>query len=174
MARNIIKVTAIIFAVLIVGGIVVLLVTSKGKQANLSQTGLPQAVSAAPPTSVGGQTSYGSIPQGDIIAIQTPKGAVSVKNFYKNIPGVEPSTSAVILASGQNYVIWYDRVGSSFDIELGQDFSSALEREAADDLLSVLGIKVGDLCKLSVNVTVPYDRGNERSIYPLSFCQSGV
>jgi hypothetical protein len=169
MARKIIKASVIIFTVLIIGGVVVFLVTSKGGQTPPQTGGLPSS-----PTSAASPTSYGNIPQGDTVVIQTPKGALSVKNFYKSISGVEPSTSAFVLASGPNYVIWYYRADSSFEIELNQDFSSALEREAADDLLLVLGIKDSELCKLNVVVAVPYDRGTGRSAYPLSFCQSGI
>jgi len=138
----------------------------------LKRGNLPSPGAAAPSTAGGAEAviSYGEIPQGERISMQTAQGVVSVKNFYKNVQQVDASASAIILASDPKYVLWYNRSDSSFEIALNQDFNAADGKNAKDNLLKILGITGQDLCKLKISVTVPYDNGQERSSRPPNFC----
>lgn len=110
-------------------------------------------------------------PEGEMIEIGTPKGAVRVKNFYPEKSDLDESGS-IRIASGDGYFISYDTVASRFWIAVtGATFASVRSR-AETDFVSRLGISQNDACNLDVSVGVPWSAANPLSgvDLPLSFC----
>jgi hypothetical protein len=165
MKRSVVIIAVIIVVVAVAGAVVLF---SKQGSAPL------QIPENQPAGGGGGAISYGSVPSGDEIDIQTSQGAVRVNNFYKNLSGVDSGTSAVVLREGPGYVLWYYRAYSSFEVALSQGAGPSDEKTAVDNLLKILGVDSSSLCKLKVSVTIPYDRGEERASRPLSFCPKSI
>lgn len=113
------------------------------------------------------------MPTGTMLAIGTPKGTVSVNNFYRSDPFTTDGGETVILASTTDYVVTYDTLDSSFWVGIDPDRLDAVRPAAQDALLSLLGVSSTDACKLNVSVGSFYRASsslNGRSL-PLSFCQ---
>lgn len=119
--------------------------------------------------------AYPSAPSGPTLAIGTPYGSVSVKNFYATSPGVVDEGN-VVVAEGDGYTITYDPLRSSFSILVATGSFNEGRPAAEAAFLSALGVSENDACKLSVSETVPYDSSNPSSgrAYPLSFCIQGA
>lgn len=88
------------------------------------------------------------IPQGEVLSIGTPRGAVSVRNFYASALGAEEQF--VILKKNENYEINYDTYTSGFSIYISAAPFAANRLAAEKDFLDILGIDAIEACKLNV------------------------
>jgi hypothetical protein len=107
------------------------------------------------------------VPPGDTIAIGTPHGTVTVKNFYKTITASEEEY--LIFQKTAAYEYLYDPNNGSFVISIIAGSLMVVEPQAETGFLSALSVSKTDACKLNVIV------GIGSSALPLSFCgASGV
>jgi hypothetical protein len=118
---------------------------------------------------------------GEKIIFKTPRGDVSVNNFYKN-PQTQvfeqgsPGEYAILVNSGQ-YTMDYRNEDRSFGIVLNDPNLQVARRAAEKYFLEKLGITETQACKLVVSVGVPISVGDGNASgvdYHLSFCPDGV
>lgn len=111
-------------------------------------------------------------PRGEVFPIDTPQGAVSVKNFIpqsKLITGYD----GVYITQTNEYDILYFSESQAILISLSQGPVLAVKERAEKSLLALLAISPEDACKLKVEVrtmisTDPDLAGKELG---LSFCK---
>jgi hypothetical protein len=106
--------------------------------------------------------------------ISTPTGEVQVSNITQN--PVEKSTDAVAIAETSDYEIIYYSKDQAFLITLLSQPAQQARDKAEDALLKHLDIGIGDACKLTVSLTVPFDVDPDLAgkDYGLSFCPKGL
>lgn len=113
-----------------------------------------------------------SVPAGDTISIGTSKGAVQVKNFYKNSLAWEDQY--IIIAQNSQYEITYDTTASQFFLYIPNSPSDAVRSEYETALLNLLGVSKTDACKL--NILEGFSASSPYGTKPmnLSICASAV
>ncbi|MBI4087697.1 MAG: hypothetical protein HY434_02600 [Candidatus Liptonbacteria bacterium] len=89
-----------------------------------------------------------SIPEGDMLSIGTPRGAVEVKNFYKTAVGAREQF--VVITSTDGFGINYDTYTSGFSVYISAAPFDTNRHLAEKDFLEILGINEADACKLKV------------------------
>ena len=107
-----------------------------------------------------------------VIEVGTPKGVVTVNNFYKKALSQE-DTTVLIFKEGNKYSFSYDTYDSSFWINiLDQNETDEVRRIAEAEFLKILGISQEDACKLNVALTIPVgpSPGLPSRDLGLSFC----
>ena len=115
-----------------------------------------------------------NIPEGDTITIGTAKGAVNVKNFYKNAAGA--AEQFIVMKKNDNEEINYDTYTSGFSIIIAKSPVSLYRPQAEGDFLGLLGISQVDACKLKVfeGVSSAVDQNLAGRNLGLSFCSGGI
>ncbi len=126
---------------------------------------------AAPQTESTGGINPAGIPSGETLSLGTPKGTITVKNFYKNAVSIDEEIDVLLRTTAQ-YTISYSRVDSSFQIVVLAAPVAVNQKSAEADLLSLLGVNQSSACslKISVIIPLPIDANLGGRIYPLSFC----
>ena len=113
-------------------------------------------------------------PQTDTFNLQTQTGSVTVKNFYKTAEGYAPNVDGILIAQTSTYSIWYYRGIASFAILPAASAGSEDISSAEKDLMTTLGIGMGDLCSLSVSIVYQVDGGKSDQEGPLPDCSNGA
>ncbi|RJQ28929.1 hypothetical protein C4571_02730 [Candidatus Parcubacteria bacterium] len=116
-----------------------------------------------------------TIPQGENLAIGTPSGTVTVKNFYRDPVELNSERDALITRTG-DYDIVYLAGDSSFLITISRLPFDAARQAAEGGFLRVLQIAKDEACKLRVALRVPrfVDEGLAGKDFGLSFCAGSV
>lgn len=116
--------------------------------------------------------SSSSIPDTEKIVIQSPKGGVSVNNFYKSATEIY-SWGAVDVAAREGYKITYINLDDSFLITISLPPVRENIAAAEKEFLSVLGISESAACRLKVQVGVmgQVDPALSGQNIGLSFCR---
>jgi hypothetical protein len=117
-----------------------------------------------------------NIPVGDTLVLGTPRGSVTVTNFYKTADRIVGQSEAVLKETG-DYIIVYSTIDSNFRIAIVAARNQRAARDAAEsEFVRILGVAEKDACMLTVSVSMPYDSGGDIAggVYPLSFCAPGV
>lgn len=121
--------------------------------------------------------SKNNLPQGDTFVIQTPKGEVRVKNFFKKYPLTAPEIYGDALVQLPCDTV-YNGTTKTFDMAVSMSGTSYQEfrrsrEQLQNQLLRILGISRKDACKLNIKVAAVNkyaDFGPE--FYQSSFCSS--
>lgn len=121
----------------------------------------------APPT---------NIPTGGTLTIGTPRGSVTMDNFYKSAEYVDQYGQGVIVQQTSTYVIVYNIWNSSFTITIFSTPIAAARAQAEAAFLQILGISQTDACKLTVEVGVldNIDPSQAGQNLGLSFCPASA
>lgn len=115
-------------------------------------------------------TSSVAIPAGDTLSIGTPRGIVTMNNFYNNAAYIDQDEQVVVIQQSSTYGIFYNVSGSAFTLVLFGTPSEAAHQAAEGGFLASLGISQQDACKLSVYEIFPEDVSATASQHNLSFC----
>ena len=117
------------------------------------------------------------IPAGETVTLNTGKGPVTVKNFYKTAEKI--IEASVYLTDNKNYTIAYFTRGNYFLIGLNAytGAEANIYRQTAEqDLMSKLGIGPDSACKLAISEQIPQSYNSDLSAtdYHFSYCQDGL
>ncbi len=115
-------------------------------------------------------TSSVAIPAGDTIAIGTPRGVVTMNNFYNNAAYIDQNERVVVIQQNSTYGIFYDISGSNFKLAIFRTPSKAVRQAAEAGFLASLGISQQDACRLNPYETFPEDVSATSNQHSLSFC----
>lgn len=116
-----------------------------------------------------------ALPTGDTLALNTPHGAVKIRNFYLDNPAVIEGGDIAIKVT-KMYSIVYDPANTSFWLAIKGNPFAKWQHVAEQGFLETLNIDSGTACTLSVTSGVIYSPGdpNDGKSFPLTFCQSIV
>lgn len=112
--------------------------------------------------------------EGETVTVRGIEGDVEVSNFYKEAPFITKRGDAEI-AVAEEYRIGYVSDPPYFTISITSENIDDATRNAENRLVSLLGIRKSDLCKLKVIVGVEksFDpEGKRLGARGLSFCPS--
>lgn len=131
----------------------------------------PAGGNSAQPFDIPAQTS--GFPTGATIAIGTPHGTVTVKNFYQTV--TQSEEAYLIFANMPDYQLLYNPNNGSFIVSINAGPFQKTQPEAEAAFLAALGIGKTDACKLSVTVGLAanVDPNLAGQALPLSFCGAG-
>ena len=172
--KQIIIIAVAVIAIILIGVGIAVYFNSQSHGGSAAATG-----GASPGASAGQEAilpvaqAIPAAPTSSVIAIGTPHGTVSVKNFYISNPSTTDGGETVILESTEHYMLTYSTLDGSFWIGIDPDQFYALRSQAEQDLLSILGVSTTDACKLSVSESVFYSPTStiaSGQSFPLSFC----
>ena len=120
------------------------------------------------------QPPAANYPTSATISIGTPKGVVTVKNFYPTMLGADEGL--VVLADNDQYDLKYDPSTGEFGMYLFTGPFEATRAAAEADLLAKLGLGKGAACRLTVRerVSRSVSTAFAGKTLALSFCGGGV
>jgi len=156
--------------IVLVAGIFILFKFNSSSPTN-TVTNTPSSTGQLPAVATSStQVNITHAPQGLTFQIGTPKGLVTVNNFYTLPPVVDEEF--LILQNTDQYQINYDTETNQFYIYFSSSPSSTLRTLVEGKFTSLLGISQDDACKLNVAEGFPGNLpvGSERQ--DLSFCNS--
>ena len=111
-------------------------------------------------------------PQGDFFAMGTPKGSVTIKNFYKT--PLTPYEEFLILSDTNDYQITYNTLTHQFFIYASSSPFDISRQKGEAALLYILGTSKQDTCKLDVAEGFPQNSSLATKYLGLSFCSGGA
>jgi len=113
-------------------------------------------------------------PVSETLTLGTSRGAVTVKNFYKNVIGQEGDT--VLIENAKDYRLTYNMSQSSFWIFILNGPVTAVLNAAESDLLKILNISQQEACLLNItwSAAPAADAKLAGETFPLSFCPPAV
>lgn len=164
------KLFIIIGAVVVVGLVVLLFFVASKKPPQETGSG---GTTGTLPTASGTLPAY-TPPSGTTLTLGTPKGSVTVNNFYTGAKSISVDHTAVLAQETDGYNITYYAPDSSFNILITQTPFDTVRAQAEAAFLQLLGTSKTDACKLNVKVGVPVsvDPSNAGQNLGLSFCSA--
>lgn len=121
------------------------------------------------PTSSSSVSGF-TAPMGERFTIQTPRGGVSVRNFYPL--AIQTKEDAVLVSREFEFDIVYFRKAASFLLVIVEKPLAQVTQQAEQRLLEVLDISIQDACRLELAVEDATNPGAPTKVMPhaLSFC----
>ncbi len=161
----------IIVSVVVLGAIIAVAIIMKPNQNPQTQPISTPSQQPTTPTTASPQQTQTS----EYIVIQTDKGGVTVKNFYKIAVKIWEGGQYLIKEKG-DYGLYYYQQSGRFEIGISSRSKSDFyikKSIAEQDLINTLGVTEAEACKLLVTIgsTNIGDESIDGQIFPLSFCQ---
>lgn len=107
--------------------------------------------------------------------LATPRGTVTVNNFYLTAAEVSSNGDALVTTTAAYQIVYYRQDGSFLIHVLAMPFEASRQKAEAE-FLEILGVSRADACRLEVTVGTSRDVDENRAgrMYGLSFCAFGV